>query len=76
MSGRSSKQSSGGGERGGGLANSGQHRRPEILSIGIGRNVGGGGGTIPTDPGDGTDDGAKFRDLVWVPDDEKVRKPV
>lgn len=30
------------------------------------------GSIIPTDPGDGNDDGTKFRDLVWVPDDEKV----
>lgn len=49
----------------------GRFSRPEKLSIGIGRNNGG-GGIIPTDPGDGTDAGAKFRDLVWVPDDEKV----
>lgn len=47
--------------------------RPGKLSIGIGGNVLGGGVIIPTDPGDGIDDGAKFRDLVWVPDDEKVR---
>lgn len=50
----------------------GRRGRPDMLSIGMGRNVGG-GGIIPTDPGDGMDDGAKFRDLVWVPDDEKVR---
>lgn len=51
----------------------GRRGRPGMLSIGMVRNVGG-GGIIPTDPGDGMDDGAKFRDLVWMPDDEKVRK--
>ena len=33
---------------------------------------GGGGFVLPADEGDGRDDGAKFRDLVWVPDEEKV----
>lgn len=30
------------------------------------------GSIIPADPGDGDDDGTKFRDLVWVSDDETV----
>ncbi|CAM9114900.1 unnamed protein product [Pylaiella littoralis] len=34
------------------------------------------GSIIPADPGDGDDDGTKFRDLVWVSDDETVWRAV
>lgn len=63
----------GGGASGGEPAGGERRGRPKMMSIGTGRNVGG-GCIIPIDPGDGIDDGAKFRDLVWVPDDEKVEK--
>lgn len=61
----------GGGANGKRPAGGGRRARLGMLSIGMGRSAGG-GCVIPTDPGDGMDDGAKFRDLVWVPDDEKV----
>lgn len=43
--------------------------RPPMLDVEFA-----GGPIIPTDPGDVDDDGTKFRNLVWVPDDEKVCK--
>lgn len=46
--------------------------RPVALG-GVSSVGGGGGGPIfPADQGDGGNDGTKFRDLVWVPDKEKV----
>eukprot|EP00903_Cladosiphon_okamuranus_P008596 g8244.t1 len=62
-------------DKGVGRCGGGGFGRLVKLSIGVGRNKAG-GGIIPTDPGDGMDDGAKFRDLVWVPDDEKVWRAV
>lgn len=43
-----------------------------MLSPGL--EFAGGGCIIPSDAGGGTEDGKKFRDLVWVPDDEKVQR--
>lgn len=59
------------GDSGSGAVGGERSGRPERLSLGISGNDTG-VFVIPTDPGDGRDDGAKFRDLVWVPDDEKV----
>ncbi|CAM9140833.1 unnamed protein product [Ectocarpus fasciculatus] len=49
----------------------GKSGRPAMLSVGLGSGARG-GLVIPTDSGDGMDDGTKYRDLVWVPDGEKV----
>ncbi|CAM9491690.1 unnamed protein product [Scytosiphon promiscuus] len=40
--------------------------------ISLGQGYAGGGYMITSDTAGGMDDGKKFRDLVWVPDDEKV----
>ncbi|CAM9139822.1 unnamed protein product [Laminaria digitata] len=40
--------------------------------MGVMSGAGGGGFVLPTHERDGRDDGTKFRDLVWVPDEEKV----
>lgn len=45
---------------------------PLSLSMGVMSGAGGGGFVLPTHERDGRDDGTKFRDLVWVPDEEKV----
>ncbi|CAM9410671.1 unnamed protein product [Ectocarpus fasciculatus] len=50
----------------------GKSGRPAMLSVGLGSGARG-GLVIPTDSGDGMDDGTKYRDLVWVPDGEKVQ---
>lgn len=46
--------------------------RPVLLSPGLG--YAGGGYASPLDVGGAMDDGKKFRDLVWIPDDEKVQR--
>ena len=45
---------------------------PLSLSMSGMNAAGGGGFVLPTHEGDGRDDGTKFTDLVWVPDEEKV----
>ncbi|CAM9145057.1 unnamed protein product, partial [Ectocarpus sp. 12 AP-2014] len=42
-----------------------------VKSVGLGGGARG-GLVVATDSGDGMDDGTKYRDLVWVPDGEKV----
>lgn len=65
-------------------AGGGAGGRPAAIDVGGGgggRGGGGGGGAvsigggfkIPADPEDGDDDGGtRFRDLVWIPDEEKA----
>lgn len=53
------------------IGGGGKSGRPSTLSVGLGSGTRG-GLVIPTNSGDGMDDGTKYRDLVWVPDIEKV----
>ncbi|CAM9119117.1 unnamed protein product, partial [Ectocarpus sp. 8 AP-2014] len=53
------------------IGSGGKSGRPSTPSVGLGSGARG-GLVIATDSGDGMDDGTKYRDLVWVPDGEKV----
>lgn len=57
---------------GNGIGRGGKSGRPSTLSVGLGGGARG-GLVVANDSGDGMDDGTKYRDLVWVPDGEKVQ---